>query len=109
MVLHESQPLEVVVVVGRLLQKLVRLALEDAQNAAFLLRPGGRRHAEILEIAGEGAVERPALIALAAKCPVGVRRIDNQLEKRLPGFQPEDAVGPTGRFTSCHLLCIVAV
>jgi hypothetical protein len=39
MMLHESQPLEIVVVVGRLLQKLVRLALEDAQNAALLFRP----------------------------------------------------------------------
>ena len=57
--LHQRQPLKIVIRVGRLRQKLVRLALEDAQNAALLLRPGARVDVEVAEIARERAVQRP--------------------------------------------------
>ena len=51
-VLHERQPLEIVVEFGRLGDELVRFAFEDAEYARFLLRPCGRRHAEVPQITG---------------------------------------------------------
>src|ERR1019366_5215784 len=82
-VLHERQPLEVVVGLRRLGEKLVRFAFEDAQNAAFLVHPGPWVDAEILQVAGERTVQRPALVAFAAKRPFGIRRLRDRFEKRL--------------------------
>ena len=50
--LHQRQPLEVVVDFGRLGQILMRLALEDAEDALFLLGPGlGRNLKSVKSIA----------------------------------------------------------
>jgi hypothetical protein len=103
-VLHERHPLEIVIGVGRLVQKLVGLAFEDAQDAAFLRRPRFARHAEILQIPRKRTVQRPTLVAFAAKCPIGIRWLGDQRQERLPGFQPEDAVRASGPFASGHLL-----
>ena len=53
--LHQGQPLEIVVRVRRLRQELVGLALEDAQDAALLLGPRAPVDVEIAEIARERA------------------------------------------------------
>ena len=39
MVLHQREPLELVTLVGDVFKEEMSLALEDAQNAKFLLRP----------------------------------------------------------------------
>src|ERR1035437_6828640 len=107
-VLHQRQPLKVVVGFRGLDEKLVRFAFEDAQNAAFLIHPGPWVDAEVLQVARERTIQRPALIAFAAERPVGIRRLHDQLEKRLPGCQPDDAIGPVACFARRHLLHIVA-
>jgi hypothetical protein len=82
--LHKGEPLEIIVPIRRTLQELMCLAFKDAQDALLLFRPCVLMHAEIMEVAGKAAVERPCLVALATKGPVGVRRLDYELEELVP-------------------------
>ena len=41
-ILHQSEPLEVVVAIWRMRKKMGGLPLEDAKDALFLIRPGAR-------------------------------------------------------------------
>src|SRR5262249_51346179 len=91
-VLTERQPLTVVAALRRAIQKLVRLAFEDPEDARLLLRPGPPVQAEVLQVARERTVKRPALVALPTEGPVRIRRMNNKFQKRVPTGEPEDAV-----------------
>src|SRR5581483_10889041 len=71
----------------------------------LLFGPSLLRHAEILQVARERAVERPARVALAAESPVRVRGAGDVAEEGFPGFHPDDAVRPPRTFArGCHQL-----
>ena len=46
MVLHQGQPLEIVIVIGDVIQKVNGFAFEDSQDAFFLFTPGLRIDAD---------------------------------------------------------------
>ena len=85
MVLHQGEPLKIIVAGRGFVEKLVCLALENPEDAAFLFRPGTLVDIEIFEISGERRVERPIGHALPAKGPVGIGRVCNQLQELFPG------------------------
>ena len=92
-------------------ERMVRERYEEfaARRQVPFAGMNAARHAEIPQIAGKRTVERPALVALAAKRPVRKGGLGDQPQERLPGFQPEDAVRTPGPCARCHPLCIVAV
>src|SRR5215813_6570821 len=72
---------------------MMPLSFENAQNPLLLRRPDRRIDAEIQQVSGEGAEQRPLLIGMAAKGPIGVSGIGNDVQKLAPGFEPPYVVG----------------
>src|SRR4051812_27951127 len=100
--LHQPEPVEVIGDVRRLVEVHVRFPLEDPDDAALLLRPSVARHVEVLEVSRQRTVERPPLVALAAKRPIRVWRPGDVLEERLPGLHPDDPVRTPFALAFCH-------
>src|SRR5262245_16061799 len=79
-VLHESQPFKIVLLVGHVIEEMNGLSFKDSENPLFLVAPRAVIDAERHEVPRQRAVERSRSVPLAAKRPVLIRRIADDRE-----------------------------
>jgi hypothetical protein len=90
--LHQSQPPEGISVIGYLIQKQVRLSLEDPQDSCLLTGPRFRMNVMGHQVARERAVKRPTRIGMSAKGPIPVCRTSGRFPELSPRFDDERVV-----------------
>ena len=84
MILHEGEPLEIVVAFRYMIEKMDGFAFEDSEDALLLARPGSRVDAKRHQISRKSAEQWCRRVALAAKRPVLIRRIADDGEILFP-------------------------
>src|SRR2546422_1841080 len=87
-ILHQREPLKIIIPIRNVLEKMNGLAFEDAQDAFFLVGPCATIDVERNEISRERAEQWGRSIALSAKCPVLVRRVADDSQVIFPRLQP---------------------
>ena len=90
MVLHEGEPLEVIVLGWDVVEEEVGFAFEDAQDAFFLEFPGVFVDVEVGEVAAEFAVDAPCGVGLAAERPAAVAVFRDHGFEVFPSFDLDD-------------------
>jgi hypothetical protein len=91
--LHQGQPAVGVLLIGQMLQEMVRLAAEDPQDPALLVLPDTATDLVVLEIPREGAVQGPSCVGVATERPVLEIVTSDEGAKVRPGIDPLDLVG----------------
>ena len=98
-VLHEREPLEMVVGGGQAIELVGRLAAEDAQDALLLRAPSARVDAEGEQVPVQRAGQRPTRVGLPAEGPRGELRASDGGVEGVPGVEAQHAVGrPAARW-----------